>query len=140
MKTYPFTIQDKKLVEEAKMIIKEHYEDDKHHIGAALRTKSGEVISAVHLEAYIGRISVCAEVIAIGSALSQGKKELHTIVAVRHPYSGEENRELSIVSPCGMCRELIYDYAPDCYVILEANQEIIKTKISELLPLKYVRG
>ncbi|MED3728497.1 hypothetical protein [Priestia filamentosa] len=54
---------------------------------------------------------------------------------LKHPHSGE----LYIVSPDGMCRELMYDYAPDCYVILEADQEIVKTKISELLPLKYVR-
>jgi cytidine deaminase len=47
---------------------------------------------------------------------------------LKHPHSEKKNRELSIVSPCGMCRELMYDYAPDCYVILETDQEIVKQR------------
>lgn len=109
-------------------------------MGAALKTKSGEIVTAVHMEAYVGRITVCAEAIAIGKAISEGEKEFDTIVAVKHPYSDEINRELKVVSPCGMCRELISDYAEECMVILEVDGEIVKTKISELLPLKYTRG
>ncbi|KOO44317.1 cytidine deaminase [Priestia koreensis] len=139
MRTYSMTPEDHELVTEAKKIIVARYEDDKHHVGAALRTASGEIVSAVHIEAYVGRITVCAEAIAIGSAISSGKKDFHTIVAVRHPYSDEVNRELSVVSPCGMCRELIADYAPECYVIVEQDGEIIKTQIGELIPLKYTR-
>lgn len=97
------------------------YEDDKHHVGAAIRTKSGEITSAVHIEAYIGRVTVCAEAIAIGSAISNGQKNFDTIVAVRHPYSDEVDRRIKVVSPCGICRELISDYAPDSFVLLELN-------------------
>lgn len=59
---------------------------------------------------------------------------------MRHPYSDETDRSTKVVSPCGMCRELISDYAPDCYVLIEMNGELVKTKISELLPLKYSRN
>lgn len=90
MKTYPLTENDFNLIDEAKRKITQLYEDDRHHIGAALKTKSGTIVSAVHIEAYIGRITVCAEAIAIGNAVSNGEKFFDTIVAVRHPYSDEK--------------------------------------------------
>ena len=139
MKTYDLTANDFSIIEEAKDKITSLYEDNKHHVSAALRTISGKIISAVHIEAYIGRVTVCAEAIAIGNAISNGEKYFDTIVAVRHPYSDEKNRELKVVSPCGMCRELIYDYSPNCFVILDIDGKLQKTKISELIPLKYSR-
>lgn len=140
MKIFNITKQDIQLVEEATNKITMLYEDDKHHVGAAICTKTGEFISAVHIEACIGRVSVCAEAIAIGSAISNGLRDFETIVAVRHPYSDEADRRIKVVSPCGMCRELISDYAPDCFVLLEINGELVKTTISELIPLKYTRS
>ncbi|MGE7114776.1 cytidine deaminase [Lysinibacillus sp. NPDC047702] len=100
-----------------------------------MRTKAGDIISAVHIEAYIGRVTVCAEAIAIGSAISNGEKDFDTIVAVRHPYSDEIDR---VFGWC-MCRELIADYATDCFVLIELNDEVIKTTIKELLVLQYSR-
>jgi cytidine deaminase len=105
-----------------------------------LKTKTGKIVAAVHIEAYIGRVTVCAEAIAIGKAISDGEKEFDTIVAVKHPYADEVDRALKVVSPCGMCRELISDYAEDCFVILDVNGVTVKTKIIELLPLKYTRN
>lgn len=139
METYELTNEDYQLIEAAKEKISSLYEDDKHHVGAAIRTSSGKIVSAVHIEAYIGRVTVCAEAITIGKSISDGEKDFDTIVAVRHPYSDELNRELKVVSPCGMCRELISDYSPNCFVIIELNEEIVKVKITELIPLKYKR-
>ncbi|AOH53573.1 cytidine deaminase [Peribacillus muralis] len=139
MKAYPLTESEFTLIDEAKRKITDLYEDDRHHVGAAIKTKSGNIVSAVHIEAYIGRVSVCAEAIAMGKAISDGERYFETIVAVRHPYSDEKNRELRVVSPCGMCRELISDYSPDCFIILEIDGKLQKTKIGELIPLKYSR-
>ncbi|MFD3450118.1 cytidine deaminase [Microbacteriaceae bacterium 4G12] len=139
MKTYPVTADDLKLIEEAMTKIKTLYKENRHHVSAALRTLSGEIVSAVHIEANVGRVAVCAEAIAIGSAMSNGHKGFDTIVAVRHPYSDEPDQEITVVSPCGICRELISDYAPDCYVLLEVDHEIVKTTIDELIPYKYKR-
>lgn len=130
METYPLLDEDFELIEAAKEKIISLYEEDKHHVGSAIRTETGKIVSAVHIEAYIGRVSVCAEAITIGKAISEQEKNFNTIVAVRHPYSDEVNRELRVVSPCGMCRELISDYSPDCFVILELNEENVKVKIS----------
>ena len=139
MKTFTVHEEDFELVEAAKEKISALYEEGKHHVGAALRTKSGEIISAVHLEANVGRAAVCAEAIAIGCAISNGQKDFQTIVAVRHPHRDEANQDVRVVSPCGICRELISDYAPDCFVLLESNGQLTKTTIAVLIPFKYTR-
>ncbi|MBR0591759.1 cytidine deaminase [Bacillus pumilus] len=140
METFDLYQEDLELIDEAKKKIISLYEDDKHHVGAAIRMKTGEIMSAVHIEAYIGRVTVCAEAIAIGSALSNGHKDFDTIVAVRHPYSDEEDRKIRVVSPFGICRELISDFEPACFVIIEMAGELVKVKIEELIPLKYTRS
>jgi cytidine deaminase len=119
---------DQKLIEEARCIIAKRFKEDYHHVGAALRTKSGKIFSAVHLEAYVGRVAVCAEAIAIGMAAAEGDTEIEAIVAV--------DRQGQVVTPCGMCRELISDYAPSCKVIITEEG---RATINELLPRKYQR-
>jgi cytidine deaminase len=44
---------DQKLIEEARCIIAKRFKEDYHHVGVALRTKSGKIFTAVHLEAYV---------------------------------------------------------------------------------------
>ena len=107
MRTLPITIEDEQLIKAAKDTILKYYKYGKHHIGAALRTKSDKIFTAVHLEANVGRVDVCAEAIVIGKAISEGENEFETIVAVRHPNPDEQNQEIKVVSPCGICRELI---------------------------------
>lgn len=120
--------KNQQLIESARAIIAARFKQDYHHIGCALRTRSGQVFSAVHLEANVGRIAVCAEAVAIGMAAAAGDTEIETIVAV--------DPKGNIVSPCGMCRELISDYSADCSVILSEN---VAVPVLELLPHKYAR-
>ena len=119
------------LINAANQMIAVRFKPDYHHIGAALRTKSGQVFSAVHLEATVGRIAVCAEAVTIGMAAAAGDTEIEMIVAV--------NRVGKIVSPCGMCRELIADYAPDARVVVLGETGPMLVAISDLLPHKYQR-
>jgi cytidine deaminase len=118
-------LKDKELIENARSIITKRFKENYHHIGAALRTKSGTVFSAVHLEAYVGRVAICAEAIAIGMAAAAGDTDIETIVAV--------NSHGRVIPPCGICRELISDYSCDCKVIIT---EVETIAIGELLPRK----
>ena len=122
---------DKKLVNSARKIIGRCFKENYHHVGAALRTKKGKEYSAVHLEANVGRVAVCAEAIAIGMAAADRDTDIDTIVAV--------NRSGKVVSPCGMCRELISDYAPDAKVIVPSEHGEQIVPILELLPNKFER-
>ena len=105
------------------------YVRDKHHIGAVVRTRSGQVFEGIHVEAGNGRISLCGEAVAIGSAATAGDTEVDLVVAVTE--SGD------VVPPCGMCRELISDYGPRARVILEDDGVLKAVPVAVLLPVKY---
>lgn len=90
-KTYPLIESDRDLIEAAGAKIRDLYEENRHHVGAALKTNSGKIVAAVHIEAYIGRVTVCAEAIAIGKAILDGEKGFDTIVAVKYPYSDDKS-------------------------------------------------
>jgi len=133
--------KDQELIDAATKAIKARYRNDWQEVGAALRTRDGRVVTGVNLDAYVGRGAVCAEAVAIGTALTaDGDRGIETIVAVRHPKPGEPG-EIAVVSPCGACRELIHDYDARARVIVPdgANGPIV-TSIGELLPNKYRRG
>jgi cytidine deaminase len=61
---------DELLLAAARQVIAANYEYDRHHIGAAVRMSDGRVFVGVHVEAHVGRITLCAEAVALGAALS----------------------------------------------------------------------
>jgi len=132
---------DEELIAAAREAIKKRYRNDWQEVGAALRTRSGEIVTGVNLDAYLGRMAVCAEGVALGRVITDlGEAGIETIVAVRHPKPTEKNREIMVVSPCGSCRELIWDYDRDARVIVPGNGGVTVTTIGDLLPNKYRRG
>ena len=133
--------KDQELIAAASAAIKDRYRNDWQEVGAALRTRDGRIVTGVNIDAYIGRIAVCAEAIAIGRTITEkGDHGIETIVAVRHPKPDEKDQRIKVVSPCGICRELIYDYDPKAKVIVPNGPEPSVTSITELLPNKYTRG
>lgn len=133
------TAADHELIAAARKVISERYKENRHHIGSALRTRSGKIYTAVHLDTYVGRASVCAEAVCVGSALSAGEGDIESIVSVRHPRPRETYREIQVVSPCGICREMLADFAPNCAVIVPTGAGIDKVPVKDLLPNKYLR-
>ncbi len=132
--------KDQELIDAATRAIKERYRYDWQEVGAAMRTRDGRIVTGVSIDAYIGRVAVCAEAIAIGRSITEtGDRGIETIVAVRHPKPGEAG-EVAVVSPCGICRELIHDYDAGARVIVPNGQAPTVVGISELLPNKYRRG
>lgn len=133
--------KDRELVKAAGEAISKRYRNDWQEVGAALRTRDGRIVTGVNIDAYIGRIAVCAEAIAIGRSITEaGDTGIDTIVAVRHPKPTQKDQSLKVVSPCGICRELICDYDPKARVIVPSGDEPVVTTITQLLPNKYSRG
>ena len=132
---------DKELIEAATAVISQRYRNDWQEVGAAMRTRDGRVVTGVNIDAYIGRIAVCAEAIAIGRAITEyGDHGIETMVAVRHPKPGEPGK-IAVVSPCGICRELIHDYDAKARVIVPNHgRQPAVVAIGDLLPNKYRRG
>jgi cytidine deaminase len=58
---------------------------------------------------------------------------------VRHPKPTEADQEVAVVSPCGSCRELIWDYDRNARVIVPGDKGPTIASIGELLPNKYRR-
>jgi cytidine deaminase len=132
--------RDNELIEAARAAIKQRYRNDWQEVGAALRTRNGRILTGVNLDAYLGRMAVCAEAVAIGKAVTDmGETGIETIVAVRHPEPGEPDQTIAVVSPCGSCRELIWDYDRSARVIVPGANGPAVTTIGELLPNKYSR-
>jgi cytidine deaminase len=96
---------------------------------SALKTRAGQVYMGAHVEGGNGRVSLCAEAVAIGAAATAGDTDIESIVVVTE--SGD------IVAPCGICRELISDYAPRARVLVDYKGVAIKKSIADLLPAKY---
>ncbi|MCH4565804.1 cytidine deaminase [Bacillus sp. ES1-5] len=137
LQVMPLNSEDYDLITAAEKVIEKNYKYGRHHIGSAVRTTTGNIYAAVHVEANVGRITVCGEVMAIGKSISEGDHEFDTIVAVAHPHPHEDIEKCWVVAPCGMCRELISDYGKNTNVILSYNGELVKCNVMELLPEKY---
>lgn len=99
-----------------------------HTVGAAVRCESGKIYCGVNVFSVHG---ACAEQIAIGTAITAGEREFECIVAVR----GEHGEE--VLPPCGNCRQMLSDYAPQCEVIIQEENRLIKVLAKELLPFAY---
>ena len=100
---------------------------------------NGAIWTGIHLGATVGRLSICAEAVALGRALIEGDGSAVTAVAVRHPKPDEVVRDLAVVSPCGACREMFADHAPDVMMIVPGEAGPVKLPLRTLLPLPYRR-
>ena len=135
----PLSADDQQLIETATGLIQARYVENRHHIAAALRAKSGRIYTGLHLDTYVGRASICAEAVAVGQAMAAGETGIEAIVSVRHPRPREQHREPQIVSPCGICRELLNDFAPGAAVLLLGPVGPERRPVEALLPDKYRR-
>jgi cytidine deaminase len=125
--------EDQKLIDAAIDVLRKNYHPKKHQVGAAVLCASGKVYVGINVDA-LG-YGPCAEPIAIGSALSQGDREIVSTVSVRRD-DMDETRYF-VISPCGNCRQLMLDYAPNSMVIVRNNGKPLKAKATDLLPAYY---
>jgi len=122
--------RDAKLIARAREVIRRNYDGVKknHTVGAALRCASGSVYVGVNVYSLHG---ACAEVVAIGAAITAGEREFACLACVR----GAEGEE--ILPPCGNCRQLLHDYAPDCRVVVPTGDGWTTVRVADLLPVSY---
>lgn len=95
-------------------------------VGAALLTKSGEIITGVNIENSSLGATICAERTAFVKAISEGYREFDTIAIAS---SGQE------AWPCGICRQFMYEFAPDLRVVTGLSEDSLRVlTLKELLP------
>jgi cytidine deaminase len=102
-------------------------------VGAALLTKSGEIIGGANVESASYGLTCCAERIALFKALTDGKKDFAAVAVVARCDGGP--------TPCGACRQLLAEYAPDAKVFVadsRAPGKIREFTVKKLLPAAFV--
>ncbi|NDJ78582.1 MAG: cytidine deaminase [Chloroflexi bacterium] len=130
MQLVELTAADQEVLAAARDVIVRNYSEDRHGVGAAIRAASGQIYPGVNIEA--PGSGPCAEHVALGAAISNGERNYDIVVAVagwEPPYP--------ILHPCGTCRQMLLDYAPDIWVILSVEGQPVKAPIGDLLPFPY---
>jgi len=105
----------------------------KFKVGAALLTKSGEIIGGANVESASYGLTCCAERIALFKALTEGKKDFVAVAVVARWDGGP--------MPCGACRQLLAEYAPDARVFIADSDDLKKIReftVRGLLPSAFV--
>ena len=96
-------------------------------VGSALETDDGQIIVGSNVESASYGLTVCAERVAIWNAISQGKRKVKRIAVVA-------DTEI-LTPPCGVCRQIIWEFGGDIPVILANLQGKTETvQMKDLLP------
>ena len=96
-------------------------------VGAAVQCRSGAIYVGTNIENISYGLTICAERIAIGSAVAAGEREFVAIAVVADT--------VEPIVPCGACRQFLAEFAPDLIIVsatLRGDQEI--ENLSHLLP------
>jgi len=83
-------------------------------VGAALLTEEGRIYTGCNIENATYGLTVCAERVALWKALSEGERRFRRIAV-----SSQSERP---ATPCGSCRQLLWEYAGDIEIILANPQ------------------
>lgn len=125
------TSEDAALVAAAIELARARCHGEEHTVAAVVRARDGRTARGVNVYHFTG--GPCAELVALGAAVVEGLRELDTIVAV-----GDGER--GVLSPCGRCRQVLFDLHPDIRVIVPEGHGARSVPVAELLPSGYVRA
>jgi cytidine deaminase len=96
-------------------------------VGAALHSPAGRIVSGCNIENATFGLTLCAERVAIFKAISDGEHKFDAIAVVTDTDT--------LTSPCGACRQIIWEFCGDIPVILanlKGKVEILR--MSQLFP------
>jgi len=119
----------KKLVAAAMRVMKNaHAPYSKFRVGSAILLTNGKIFSGCNVENASYGLTNCAERTAIFSAVAQlGPKIEIRAVAVT-------NDQGVPCSPCGACRQVIYEFGSDATIFFQGASGPKQAHITELLP------
>jgi cytidine deaminase len=105
----------------------------KFHVGAALETDTGAIVMGCNVESASYGLTMCAERIAIFKGVSEGLRRFVKVAVVTDTDAP--------TPPCGACRQLLWEFAPDAVVLLaNLKGDVLKFTVRELLPAAFDAG
>ena len=100
----------------------------KFHVGAAILTTTGETFVGCNVENASYGMTNCAERTAIFAAVAELGPDIEVqAVAVTNDHGIP-------CSPCGACRQVIYEFGPDAIFVLQGKKGWKESPITDLLP------
>ncbi|MCG6923360.1 MAG: cytidine deaminase [Acidobacteria bacterium] len=107
-----------------------HAPYSKFRVGAALKTRTGEIVTGCNIENASYGLSMCAERVAVFKAVSEGLSGFEAISVVadaRRP-----------TAPCGPCRQILWEFCGNIVVhMVDLKGRSRTLRLSELLPLPF---
>jgi cytidine deaminase len=98
-------------------------------VGAALKTALGNIYTAANVENSSYSLTSCAERNAVFQAVNKGDTAF-TDIAI---YVDADK----LFSPCGACRQVLSEFAPDMRVVFASHTDTVETTLKELLPYSF---
>lgn len=99
-------------------------------VGAALLTDDGSIYTGVNIENSSYGATICAERTAFVKAISEGHRGFKALAVT----AGADQEAL----PCGICRQFMFEFAPQLVVITGTDSDKLNVRtLEELLPLGF---
>lgn len=102
----------------------------KFQVGAALEAENGTLVLGCNVESASYGLTTCAERVAIVKGVSEGHTRFKRVAVVTDTAEP--------TPPCGACRQLLWEFAPDAVVILaNLSGKVLRFTTRELLPAAF---
>lgn len=102
----------------------------KFPVGAVVECSDGSVFTGCNIENASYPVGTCAERTALGNAISHGHRDFVRIVVAA--------KSDDYASPCGMCRQFMFEFAPDMELIcLNKNGDAVVRHVRDYLPFGF---
>ncbi len=96
-------------------------------VGAALEAEDGIIVPGCNVESASYGLTICAERVAIVRGVSDGYRCFRRVAVVTDTPTP--------TPPCGACRQLLWEFAPDAEVVLaNLTGDVVKWTVRELIP------
>ena len=124
------TSEQEKLIEVATQAMDSAYAPySKFKVGAAVLTSTGKIFAGCNVENASYGLSMCAERNAIANAIINNHKDTIMIKAI-----AVANSKNASCSPCGACRQVIWEFGQNAQVIFQESQGWQTSTMKDLLP------
>lgn len=96
-------------------------------VGAAVRTRSGQVHMGANVENASYGLSICAERVAIAAAVQQARAEGDVARLITSVVACDAHGE--VLAPCGACRQVIMEFGAKADVLLPSGPASISSSL-----------
>ncbi|MBR2666966.1 MAG: cytidine deaminase [Oscillospiraceae bacterium] len=119
---------EQELIQTAQAMLDRAYAPySRYPVGAALLCADGTVFTGCNVENASSPCGICAERTAVAKAVSEGHTDFVRLAVI--------SRADGPCTPCGMCRQVLYEFAPELELLCcGGDGSVLKTGLRELLP------